>query len=75
MLLCYLHISGQRQQVAMLKATLEYNTSLARMQHVKRESDSTKKFTKKTCSYRSVVEKVIRGKDAYLPCTRNVFCF
>ena len=33
----------------MLNATLEYNklTSLARMQHVKRESDSRKKLTKK----------------------------
>ena len=47
----------------MLNATLEYNTSLARMQHVKRESDSTKKFTKKPWPYRSVVEKVIRGKE------------
>ena len=28
MLLCYLRISRQRQQVAMLNATLEYNTSL-----------------------------------------------
>ena len=59
----------------MLNATLEYNTSLARMQHVKRESDSTKKFTKKTWLYRSVAEKVIRGKDAYIPCTRSVFLF
>ena len=75
MLLCYLRISRQRQQVAMLNATLEYNTSLVRMQHEKRENDSTKKFTKKTWPYRSVVEKVIRGKDAYLPCTRNVSCF
>ena len=48
-LLCYLPISRQRQQVEMLNATLEYNklTSLARMQHVKRESDSRKKLTKK----------------------------
>ena len=59
----------------MLNATLEYNTSLAGMQHVKWEGDSTKKFTKTTGPYRSVVEKVTRGKDAYLPCTRNVFCF
>ena len=44
MLLCY-PISRQRQQVAMLNATLEYNklTSLARIQHVKWESDYEEK--------------------------------
>ena len=45
MLLCYL---------AMLNATLEYNTSLARMQHVKRESD-----------YKENVAVQISGRERY----------
>ena len=35
-LLCYLLISGKRQQVAMLNAAMEYNKALARMRRLKR---------------------------------------
>ena len=39
------------------------------------QSSDFRFVTKKTWPYRSVVEKIIRRKDAYLPCARNVFCF
>ena len=75
MLLCYLRISRQRQQVAMLNATLEYNTSLVRIQHVKRESDSTKKFTKKNVAVQISGGESYSMKECLPTLHEKCFCF
>ena len=47
MLLCYLLIARQRQQVTMLNAALEYNRALARLRHVKRRMVGQKRLRRK----------------------------
>lgn len=63
MLLRY-SLDKQRLEVATLNAAIAMEFSTCSIASFKKEIDTTKKITKKTRRYRSVVGKVIRGYDA-----------